>query len=400
MIARIAERATSRAVESHDERPVPPLVDHDAEGTLATCGALKDYWTVACLSRDLRARPIARTIFGTRIALYRDREGRAHAVLDRCLHRAGALSDGVVVDGKLACAYHGWTYDASGAVVHVPSLGPEQRGPNHEGAPRGRLHIADTPRTAGCVKVFPVLEQDGLVFVLPSGDTRTLRRDAVRVPYAEDPEWVSYWMVTRFTSGVTHLVENFVDVPHTAFVHRGWFRSPARRRIPALVELTADQRVRVTYQEPGDRIVGLGRVLHPPGAQTTHTDEFIAPSTTIVDYHFGDRGGVMLNSHVTPVGPRESMVYTAFAFRAPLGRFVSRLLRPIIRAYTQHLIGQDVDMLRVQERGLAADAHEPRFHNTSADLPHHYTEELRAWLTRGAVDEAPAPERTMVEMWI
>ncbi len=31
-------------------------------------------------------------------------------------------------------------------------------------------------------------------------------------------------MITDFPNEVTNLAENFMDVPHTVYVHRGWFR--------------------------------------------------------------------------------------------------------------------------------------------------------------------------------
>lgn len=86
-----------------------PKIDLEREADITRCGALADYWYVACLSAELgRDKPLARTMFGVPMALFRDERGRAHAVRDRCLHRATALSEGVVVDGKLACPYHGW----------------------------------------------------------------------------------------------------------------------------------------------------------------------------------------------------------------------------------------------------------------------------------------------------
>src|SRR5438067_354628 len=90
----------------------PPAIDLEREADAARCGALKDYWYVAALSDELpRTRPLARTLFGVNVALFRDERGRAVAVRDRCLHRATALSAGDVVDGKLCCPYHGWSYD-------------------------------------------------------------------------------------------------------------------------------------------------------------------------------------------------------------------------------------------------------------------------------------------------
>ena len=43
----------------------------------------------------------------------------------RCPHRAAALSQGVLTPGGLLqCAYHGWSFDGSGACQNIPQLPP------------------------------------------------------------------------------------------------------------------------------------------------------------------------------------------------------------------------------------------------------------------------------------
>jgi nitrite reductase (NADH) small subunit len=40
-----------------------------------------------------------------------------------CPHRGGQLGSGVVLDGKLICPWHGWSFEpATGAVVHNPEV--------------------------------------------------------------------------------------------------------------------------------------------------------------------------------------------------------------------------------------------------------------------------------------
>ena len=42
--------------------------------------------------------------------------GTVAAMIDRCLHRSTRLSVGCVDRDALRCAYHGWRWDAAGAV--------------------------------------------------------------------------------------------------------------------------------------------------------------------------------------------------------------------------------------------------------------------------------------------
>src|SRR5687767_3824573 len=89
-----------------------PQVDLDAEADLGRCGALADYWYVACTSAELGSKhPLGRTILGLPLVLFRDQRGSPVALRDRCLHRNARLSEGdVLPGGRLGCPYHGWTY--------------------------------------------------------------------------------------------------------------------------------------------------------------------------------------------------------------------------------------------------------------------------------------------------
>ena len=71
------------------------------------------------------------------------------------------------------------------------------------------------------------------------------------MPYWDTPGWGTYYMVTEFPNEVTHLVENFMDVPHTTFVHVGWFRRPAHKRVR--VDGRADGRQRARHLRSAER---------------------------------------------------------------------------------------------------------------------------------------------------
>ena len=85
---------------------------------------LKNAWFAACPSSRLAAKePRAVSLLGEPLVVYRDADGKPHALEDRCCHRGVQLSLGrITKQGHLACGYHGWEYDGSGRCVHVPSL--------------------------------------------------------------------------------------------------------------------------------------------------------------------------------------------------------------------------------------------------------------------------------------
>ena len=384
-------------------------IDLEAEADREACGALKDYWYVACLTSELKAGvPLARTVFGVPLVLFRDPAGQPVALFDRCLHRNARLSAGVVMNGCLSCPYHGWTYNGAGQCVEIPSLGPDQRGHCLDEAGHRSAGLDLAPADVGRVPAWATCEQEGLVYVYPGADPSAARRPPMGLPHFGEAGWRSYFMVTDFPNGVTHLVENFMDVPHTVFVHRGWFRRASRRQVPARVERRGE-RVCITYAQARDRISGLGRVFNPTGESMTHTDLFIAPNVTRVDYGWGPEGaahprsGFTIMSQCTPVGPTASRVYTAIGFRLPRdlpGAAVARLFQPVLAWYTRQVIQQDVAIMAVQREGLCNAPGGGVFRSTEADLPHTDIEAVRAWLRDGAKGPGPSTEDRHMEFWI
>ena len=358
-------------------QPLPPVASAAGPRLRERCGLLKEAWYAAALTRDLTAgKPIGRVILEEPLVLWRTAGGRAVAMEDRCAHRNAALSKGAVFDGKLGCPYHGWVYDGDGRCVEVPSQGP--------GGP-----------PAGCrVPRFPVVERHGLVWVWlgdgpPAGEPFAM-------PYWETPGWGTYYMVTEFPNEVTHLVENFMDVPHTTFVHAGWFRRPAHKRVRVVVERTPDS-VLVTYDLPNDKIGFTDRILNPDGAPIEHTDRFYMPNTTRVDYTFGPRRGLAITSTCTPRGPFDTVVYTLISYK--LG-WLNRLAPLWLPFYTRAVIQQDVRIMRVQGDNLRRFGGRPCFHSTAADLLHEFVESLRDHAEDGGREPAPAPRREEVFFWI
>jgi len=343
-------------------------------------GALINNWYVACLIRELKPKkPLQRVIYDSPFVLFRDSSGKAVCLPDRCLHRHAPLSKGVVIDGCLACPYHGWTYNSQGVVVEVPSEGPQGK----------RLHENLK------LKSLPVVEQDECVWVwMGEGEPKT-KLPPFRFPHFEDGSWAHYFMITDFENEVTHLVENFMDVPHTVFVHAGWFRNVKFKPVPITVETKAAS-VLVTYRQPQDKIGFTGRILNPKSEPMTHTDHFFMPNLTRVDYGFGSKNSFIIISQCTPVSALKSRVYTAIIYR--IGPF-THLLKPFMRFYTRQVIEQDVRIMAIQAESFRHDF-TCRFHATDADVVHQAIEKLREMGIKGDPRLFDLQETTEKEIWI
>lgn len=142
-------------------------------------------WHPVAPSAELRpgANIVAGFAEGQELALWRSASGAAQAWENRCPHRSVRFTLGQVLQDRLACAYHGWQYDAgNGQCASIPA---------HPGMP--------APRNV-CAKVFHAAEAAGMLWVSlepaappspPPGDavpagwsfcrTLSVRADAARV---------------------------------------------------------------------------------------------------------------------------------------------------------------------------------------------------------------------------
>lgn len=81
---------------------------------------IRNAWYIAAWAHEITDKPIARRLLDEPVVLFRDREGKAGALVDRCCHRAAPLSLGQVTDAGLECGYHGLTFDCAGRCVRIP----------------------------------------------------------------------------------------------------------------------------------------------------------------------------------------------------------------------------------------------------------------------------------------
>ncbi len=112
----------------------------------------RDAWLKVC-ARDEVPRLGARIV--TRpgradIALFRTEDDALFAVLDRCPHRGGPLSQGIVHGRHVTCPLHGWAIGLADGHAVAPDVGCARvfRVREHEGCvylARDELAAADPP---------------------------------------------------------------------------------------------------------------------------------------------------------------------------------------------------------------------------------------------------------------
>jgi nitrite reductase (NADH) small subunit len=86
-------------------------------------------WKTICLVDDiprLGARRVTRKTGGD-IAVFRTADDRVFALLDKCPHKGGPLSQGIVFGESVACPLHNWTIGLGDGCAAAPDVGCVQR---------------------------------------------------------------------------------------------------------------------------------------------------------------------------------------------------------------------------------------------------------------------------------
>jgi 5,5'-dehydrodivanillate O-demethylase len=84
---------------------------------------LRRYWYPVAFAQTLTdAQPTQYVrLLGEDLVLFKDKSGNVGLIADHCAHRGASMVYGRVEERGIACAYHGWLYDARGDCLECPA---------------------------------------------------------------------------------------------------------------------------------------------------------------------------------------------------------------------------------------------------------------------------------------
>ncbi|MHA1536727.1 MAG: aromatic ring-hydroxylating dioxygenase subunit alpha [Alphaproteobacteria bacterium] len=180
---------------------------------------LRNCWYPAAWAEEVGREPMARTLLGEPVMLYRTKAGEAVALEDRCCHKFMPLSLGRIKEDCVECGYHGMTFDASGACVRIP----------------GQANIPANAR----VRSYPLAEHLGLVWIWPGEPDLADQAKLFELPEYDKPGWgVNKGPYTYIKTNYRNLTDNLLDPAHVSFVHLSTLGSADMEDIP--VETSQD----------------------------------------------------------------------------------------------------------------------------------------------------------------
>lgn len=282
----------------------------------------------AVRSQSLRERPLAVTIQGVRVVLFRDERGTARAIGDRCAHRGIPLSKGRVKSGCIECPYHGWTYDGDGSCVHIPDLEAPMRIPARARVP-----------------AFETRESHGFVWVRLE-PSRAAHWPLPVLAEASDPGWRAVWHSRDVACDWRFMVENVLDGAHLPFIHEGsldgdswgflWARGYRQRRDTTPPNLQIEESVA--------GFVASAETQLPKGERRAFRFRLLLPSTVSVEVD-DSRFRVRVWVHVVPTESGRCRVEHGF-FRNFL---TNRLFDRPFLANARKILGEDSRAVELQQ---------------------------------------------------
>jgi len=163
---------------------------------------LRNLWYPIAPSWQVGERPIGITRLGENMAVWRDTDGTAHAIEDRCPHRGARLSLGWNLGDRLACWYHGVEIDHTGEVKSVPAV--------------DRCPMEGTKPVAS----YPIKEINGAVFAY-FGDAAHPEPVDLNPPeeIANTDEYGAMLCTAIWRCNYRYAIDNVMDPMHGAYLH-------------------------------------------------------------------------------------------------------------------------------------------------------------------------------------
>ncbi len=337
-------------------------------------------WYVAAWDHEITSKePLARTIAGRPLALYRTKDGRPVALADACWHRLAPLSQGKLMgNDEIQCPYHGLQYNSAGRCTAMPAQ--------------------ETLNPSATVRSFPIVERHRYVWVWLGDETLA---DPATIPdmyQMSSDEWAGDGLTIYAECNYQLVLDNLMDLTHEEFVHSSTIGQDELSESEFYV--THDEgTVTVTrwmldidappfwLKNMRDKFPGFEgkvdrwQIIHYTYPSTICIDVGVAKAGT--GAFEGDRSqgvnGYVMNT-ISPEKDRSSHYFWAFMRNY---RLDSQLITTQLRDGVHGVFGEDEVMLKAQQ--LAIDANpDYEFYNLNIDAGGMW---VRRMLERGILEE-------------
>lgn len=400
-------QAVSAAARATLERHAGALLQHTAQGTFPLAPGVMtlaaDHYTspdrfavekrrlfqrvplVLAASCEIRKPGDYKTleVAGVPVLLVRDRQGKAHALLNACTHRGAAVAKGCGKAARFTCPYHGWTFAQDGALLGVASAAD--------------FGAVDKAKLA--MKAFPVAERAGLVWAIL--DPASPHNPAAMLAGIDDliagfglADWTIVESRTLHGPNWKLAFDAHLEFYHVPVLHRETF-GPERSNRAFYFAQGAHQRVIAPQGRPGatapDDLYAFGRVpgQHDPLDPLLMGEWILFPGTSINTFYIAGIRCVLLSIVVPGAEVGTSTTTQTFLAETSPDDDARAAMREMC-AFLAHVVGdEDLPTSSFQQQVMATGLlGEVRFGRNEGGLQHFHT-----WLDRViAADDAALME--------
>lgn len=309
----------------------------------------RNHWYVAGYGDEFSREPRIRTISGDPVVLFRTEAGDPVALWGICPHRFLPLDHGRLAGDTIVCGYHGYTFDADGRCIDIPTGG----------------EIPSQCR----LRSYPVAERGPLVWIwmgdADAADTAGIP-DLAAIGLGRDilPGWrFDHGGYVRIAARAPLLVDNLFDLSHIQYIHAASLpQSGGMMAIDPEIE-NRNGRLRVTRKATNVPITPGGileRFFGPSDAPIfteAHTEMF---SPAVINaagpwaWAMGDDGGpgapIGMINFVHVITPETDNSLHYFYFETRDFRVDDTAFSDVIIAQMARVVQEDVTAIEAIER--------------------------------------------------
>jgi vanillate O-demethylase monooxygenase subunit len=307
---------------------------------------VENSWYVAAWDAEVDRTPVARTICGVPVVMYRKLDGTVVAMRDACPHRLLPLSMGIKEGDSLRCRYHGLKLGPDGVAEEMPIR-------------------TDKVNKGVCTETFAMAERHRFIWIWVGDKDKA---DEALIPDlwpCSAPGWVFDGGYNPIACDYRLLIDNLMDLTHETYVHGGSIGQPELMEAPIETRVEGD-RVLVTRWMPGvdappfwrgalkqDGPVDRWQICHFVLPSAVMIDVGVAPvgaGASIADHDQGVRGFVI--DFMTPQSETTTHYFWGMArnFALDDAGFTARF-----KAQQNGVFDEDIAVLEAQQRSMAAN---------------------------------------------
>ncbi len=322
-------------------------------------------------------------VAGIPVLLVRDRQGKAHALLNACTHRGAAVASGCGTAARFTCPYHGWTFAPDGALLGIASA----------------ADFGAIDKAALAMKRFPLAERAGLIWAILDADSpHDPATMLVGIDHLIGAFGLESWTMieTRTLHGPNWKLtyDAHLEFYHVPVLHRETF-GPERSNRAFYFAQGPHQRVIAPQGRPGaaapDDLYAFGRLPKPdePVDPLLMGEWILFPSTSINTFYISGIRCVLVSIVAPGAEVGTSTTTQTFLAETPPDD-VARVAMSEMCAFLSHVVGEEdlptsAFQQKVMGTGLVGQV---RFGRNEGGLQHFHT-----WLGRViAADDTALPD--------